>query len=91
MQDGSHKDEREQRQRLLEETRAAERAYRQAVAHSKAVLDRFSDLSLGHPDGDFSRRQAARAEASALEKYRNALKAFTEVVLNGRPPEPPRS
>ena len=89
MQDISHKDEREHRQRLLEETRAAEQAYRQAVAHSKAMLARFRDVPLGHPDGDLNRRQAARAEACALEKYRNALKAFTEVVLNGKPPKSP--
>ena len=85
------KGEREQLEHaLLEEMRTAQLAYRQAVAHSQATAQRFRDLPFGHPDGDRARREAALAEAAELEKYRNAVKAFSDLVLHGRPPARPR-
>jgi hypothetical protein len=85
------KGEREQLEHALrEEMRRVELAYRQAVAHSQATAQRFRDLPFGHPDGDRARREAALAEAAELEKYWNAVKAFSDLVLHGRPPARPR-
>jgi hypothetical protein len=75
---------------LLGEMRTAELAYRQAVAHSQRTAQRFRNLPFGHPDGDRARREAASAEAAELEKYRNAVKAFSDLILHGRPPAPSR-
>jgi hypothetical protein len=73
---------------LRDEVQAAEAAYRQAVAHSRAIADRSGDLPLGHPDGAQVRHLAARTEAAALEKYRSAVKAFSDWVLHGKSPAP---
>jgi hypothetical protein len=85
------KGEREQLEHALrEEMRTAELAYRQAVAHSQATAQRFRDLPFGHPDVDRARREAALAEAAELEKYRNAVKAFSDLVLHRKAAGAPR-
>lgn len=66
--------------------RTAEQAYRQAVNHSRAIAERVGDLPHGHTEGDQARHQAARAEAAALEMYRNAVEAFGDWVLYGKAP-----
>ena len=71
---------------LRDDVRAAEAAYKQAVAHSRAIAERFGSLRHGHPDGAEARRQAARAEAAALEKYRSRVKVFSDWVLDGKSP-----
>ncbi len=73
---------------LLRQLRTTERAYRQAVTESKAVLERCDDLEPGNPDGTLERRRATAAEAAALEKYRRALKRFADLVVNNIEPPP---
>jgi hypothetical protein len=72
---------------LLEEVRRAERAYREAVALSQAMAeDGGRKLPFRHSEGDGERRETARVEA-ALERYRNAVKDFSDLVLYGRQPD----
>ena len=81
-------DEREQlEQELLQQVRATAQAYRNAVAQTKMVQERHSDLVLGHPDGTLARIHAAMIEKEALDKYAQAVKAFGNFLLHGvRPP-----
>jgi hypothetical protein len=71
---------------MLEEVRRAEVCYHDARALSEAVAESISDRLFGHPDGDRARRDAARAEAAALERYRSAVTEFSDLVLHGRRP-----
>lgn len=73
-------------QRLLEDMQRAELTYRQAVMQSRAAVEHFASLPIGHADGAHGRHQAARTEAAALEKYQNAVKAFSDWVLHGKSP-----
>jgi hypothetical protein len=73
---------------LRDDVRTAEAAYRQAAAQSRSIADRLGDLPLGHPDGAEARHLAARTEAAALEKYRSAVKAFSDWVLHAKSPAP---
>ena len=75
-------------QELLGQVRAAEQTYRSAKAQSKIILEQYADLPLGHSDGNLARRKAATNEAMTLEKYRQALNAFNDLIIHGRrPPE----
>ena len=76
-------------QKLLEEVSTAEQTYRRARAQTKIILERYADadLPLGDSDGTLAQHQAAANEAMALEKYRQALKLFTDLIIYDRPPE----
>jgi hypothetical protein len=71
---------------LLEKVRAAEQAYRQAVARTQEVEERYKDLPLGNPDGNVARREVAQAEVAALRQWRMTLRRFSDLVLRGIPP-----
>src|SRR5581483_5686856 len=55
------------------ELNEAARAYHSAKAEWKTILERVHDLPVGHADGNFERRRAARMESVALARYRTAL------------------
>ncbi len=75
-------------QELLGQVNTAAQTYRSAKAQTKIILEQYADLPLGHSDGNLARRQAAANEAMALERYRQALHAFTDLIIHGRqPPE----
>jgi DNA-binding CsgD family transcriptional regulator len=76
-------------QELMGELRAAERAYQDAVRYSKTLVEQHEDLPLGHPDGNYVRRQAAAYEAHALKTYTKALQAFADMVMFDRRPASP--
>jgi hypothetical protein len=79
--------ERESEHVLLEEVRRAERGYREAVALSQAMAeDCGRTLPFRHAAGDRGEREIAKVEA-ALERYRNAVKDFSDLVLYGRRPD----
>jgi len=72
-----------EREKLLEQIRVAERAYRAAAVKAKHVSEDFQGLDYRErpaeaPDGTFARHHAARTETLALREYREALKAFTD-------------
>jgi hypothetical protein len=71
---------------LLEKVRAAEQAYREAASQNRAVVQQYSDLEPGHPDGAAARLRSAHAERAALHRYSQALKTFTALVIHGRWP-----
>lgn len=78
-------------QKLLEQMRAAEKAYRAAASEYRRLTAEFGDM-LDHPDGVYSVRQGAKQEREALSRYLRALKAFSEMVLQRRrPPSTPDS
>jgi hypothetical protein len=57
-----------------------------AAARSRADAVQRAALDLPLPDSDFAYRQALRAEAIALWRYRRVLELFTELVLRGAVP-----
>jgi DNA-binding CsgD family transcriptional regulator len=87
-QDGFEYREREAREReLLDAVREAEKTYRAAAADQKQVLLAAKSGELkGDEDGQQVLYRAAQAEREAIEKYAEALKAFTKLIFNGPPP-----
>jgi len=77
--------ERETREReLLDAVREAEKKYRAAVAaHAQLLLVAKSGKMNVDRDTEQAIYRAAIAEREAIEKYGEALKAFTKLILNG--------
>jgi len=70
---------------LLEQVRAAQQAYESAAGEHKTVVERYQNLPLD-TDGASARLRAANLKIQALEKYRCALKVFSELVVHGKWP-----
>ncbi|HLI86815.1 MAG TPA: hypothetical protein VKV17_23110 [Bryobacteraceae bacterium] len=67
------------RRKLLE----AQQAYQSAAAKSKALADKYRKFP-NDPAGGEDLQQALAAEAQALDRYRDILKQFTDLVLRGK-------
>jgi len=72
-------------QALLEEMQTAEQAYHSASAEYKKAMQWHGNVP-DHPYGAHVVREAAALERAALERYVEALKAFSDLVIQGRQP-----
>ena len=70
-----------------EAMKAAEKAYRAASVEHTKIRTEFGNM-LDHPDGAHAEHQAAKSERAAFENYARALKAFTDLTVDGRRPIP---
>jgi DNA-binding CsgD family transcriptional regulator len=71
------------RQLLLAFNTATE-SYRRAIATTEETLRRYEDLPIGHPDGNLARRTAAANELRALQRCREALRAYSDLLGSDR-------
>jgi len=83
----SHHDRQQLELALHQRLRSAQVAYRAAAAQHLEIRTRYENM-LDHPDGTHALHQAVMKEHLALQEYARALKAFSDLILHNRPPEP---
>lgn len=76
---------RQLEQEILEKVRDAEKAYRDAVAESKQLVEYSSSPERDRPESAKEIQEIAAAERSSLQKYGRMLGLFTELVVNIEP------
>jgi hypothetical protein len=80
----NRKDVEEQWRVRLSDARAT---YETAVAQFRNASEDFRSHSIPSPDGGLGVHLAIAAESAARREYMRILRAFTDLVLNGRDPE----
>jgi len=74
------------RGRLLD----ARKKYELAATEAKTAGTDFTQGTLPTPDGNQHMVNTLRAETSARKEYMRVLQIFTDLVVSGKRPDPPR-